>query len=484
MRAALLVTVGLGITVACGNGGSSGALCVSSETRACVGPAACSGVQQCSEDGRSWSDCDCGDGTGGEGTGGHDGTGGTSGDDDGGAGAGGDDGTAGDVGTGGDEETGGAVGAGGRGEIGGDRADGGTAGTEEGDAGGPGIAGAGGHSPGTGGVGGGPLESGGAGGATLDGGGGAGGAATCTRGPGGYCWVLWADADSTANWVEPLDAARAHVQIEAEVFQSAGMSFVLGDSGEAGPRDLSIYDEMVFDADVAVGQPFFAGLAGADGDWCSWRLVGMGDAEYVIDLSSPSLCGPSACGWHLQATAASFSLWGGPEGDSADIQVTRVEFRTTGSGAGTATAGDAGIGPGNRCWSTFTYDGLGSASWVELTTDIAHAYTEAASGAQAGMAVEMAPSEQDMSAYSALEFDGEFTGVTTFEVLLSNGLAWCWYNLASGSQTFSLDLTDPDGCEGTDFAEFGSFTEVPKIEFKNHGQPELEMSVTAIRLVE
>lgn len=50
--------------------GCSSSACKVGESRACVGPGACSGKQACNSDGANWTTCDCGDTTGGASTGG------------------------------------------------------------------------------------------------------------------------------------------------------------------------------------------------------------------------------------------------------------------------------------------------------------------------------------------------------------------------------------------------------------------------------
>ncbi len=79
-------------------------LCVPGETRACIGPGACDGGQQCSNDGAVWSDCDCGSDSTDDGESDSDGSAGSSG-------LGGDDdsGTAGNGG--GSDANGGAAGS-------------------------------------------------------------------------------------------------------------------------------------------------------------------------------------------------------------------------------------------------------------------------------------------------------------------------------------------------------------------------------------
>jgi hypothetical protein len=48
-----------------GSGGGTGPECGLGETRACLGPGACSGAQECREDRSGFGACDCGEGSGG-----------------------------------------------------------------------------------------------------------------------------------------------------------------------------------------------------------------------------------------------------------------------------------------------------------------------------------------------------------------------------------------------------------------------------------
>jgi len=487
----------------CGGSDSGGSqLCNPGDTRECVGPGSCRGAQACAPDGMSWSECDCGsnEGAGGESGDSSDAAAGESGSgaietSSGGTGSGGEPGSGG-AGTGGPgggagaavtpvAGNGGAVSAGG---ASGSSGSSNTAGAQQGLGGVAGTL----STAGTAGLAGGAAVAGAAGLAATGGetgtarGGSAGAAGgtgdACLVGPNGTCWFTYADANSLATWVDSPSSTAAHVQLDAATYENAGMGFTFNAAGD--PVDLSGYDELIFNADVAVGQDFHAGLSAADGAWCTWNLVGLGDSEYTIDLSSPNLCGPSACGFDLQVTSVSFGVWGSSDGVNAEVLVSNVEFRTTGSGAGAAKAGDAGIGPGGRCWSTFVYDGTGNADWVDLTTSVAHVYTAVASNAQAGMMAEWLAEEQDLSGYQAIEFDADISGASVFEVLLSGRSSWCWWNLsASGLQTYSIDLTSPGGCDGADAAAFSTLTEVETIEFKNNGQLELEMAVTEVRLV-
>jgi len=64
LRYAVLTNVfmlGLVTVVSCSSKSSSQSqVCVPNETRSCVGPGACNGVQACAADGNSWSPCNCG----------------------------------------------------------------------------------------------------------------------------------------------------------------------------------------------------------------------------------------------------------------------------------------------------------------------------------------------------------------------------------------------------------------------------------------
>lgn len=60
----------------CGGNGDTGGSCIPNETQACVCTGGGEGVQTCNEDGRSFTACDCGSGTGGSDTGGSGGSGG------------------------------------------------------------------------------------------------------------------------------------------------------------------------------------------------------------------------------------------------------------------------------------------------------------------------------------------------------------------------------------------------------------------------
>lgn len=183
------------------SGGAAGAQgndepdCDSGDTRACLGPGACTGAQMCVQG--TWRSCDCGDNTGGgsngdggtgsdggggssNGNGGTNSTGGANGD--GGTSSGGANGHGGTSsgGTAGDGGSGGSSG-GTTGGTGGD-ASGGTGGTSSGGTGGGG--GSGGATGGTGGTGGSSGGSGGTGGAASGGtggtsSGGSGGGASC-----------------------------------------------------------------------------------------------------------------------------------------------------------------------------------------------------------------------------------------------------------------------------------------------------------------
>jgi hypothetical protein len=53
-----------------GSGGATGPACGLGETRACLGPGACSGAQECRGDRSGFGPCDCGSGSGGAGSGG------------------------------------------------------------------------------------------------------------------------------------------------------------------------------------------------------------------------------------------------------------------------------------------------------------------------------------------------------------------------------------------------------------------------------
>src|SRR5262245_53765207 len=59
-----------GYWMACGGDESTNTVgCVPNQTQACTGPGQCMGSQTCAADGKSWSVCDCGGGSGGSGGG-------------------------------------------------------------------------------------------------------------------------------------------------------------------------------------------------------------------------------------------------------------------------------------------------------------------------------------------------------------------------------------------------------------------------------
>ncbi|MBN2191804.1 MAG: glycoside hydrolase family 30 protein, partial [Polyangiaceae bacterium] len=299
-------------------------------------------------------------------------------------------------------------------------------------------------------------------------------------GPDGYCWWTHAEASSSAEWIEPLAADTAHVYAAPGQYESAGMGFNL-DPGR-GTVDLGVYDEFIFDAVVVEGQPFTVSI-GNDDAACSWNLTGAGASRYLLDLSSPSACGQTACGYDLRAQWVTFNApWGVEPGQSADILVSHVEFLTTGDGAVQAVAGDAGTGPGGRCWSAFVYSEVAAAEWVELGATVARVHTTAAGDGQSGMKAELLPDERDLSPYAWLEFDAEITGADSFEFLTVADGSWCsWLLSAAGAATYRVDLAAPDDCSGRDPAAIRALAEVGQLEFKNLGQPELDMSVTDIR---
>ena len=146
-------------------------------------------------------------------------------------------------------------------------------------------------------------------------------------GPSGLYWGYWSDAGASAEWLAPVDEGSAAVHIEAEPEAQAGL--YANFAGDQSLLDASGYNEVVFEATVAEGEPFSFSFGRTEDEYhgCSYDLVGAGSTTYVVDLLEPAWCGPTSC-FDMQATGLAFSnAWSAAEG-SIDLQIDSVEFQT------------------------------------------------------------------------------------------------------------------------------------------------------------
>ena len=101
------------------------------------------------------------------------------------------------------------------------------------------------------------------------------------------------------------------------------------------------------------------------------------------------------------------------------------------------------------------------------------------------MTIELLSVERDLRPYRFLDFTAEVTG-SEFNFLVTDGGSWCWWlqSPLSGSRTYRVDLDEPDGCGGQDPTHFRTQSNVERLEFKNQGQSQQQIAVTAITLVD
>ncbi len=127
------------------------------------------------------------------------------------------------------------------------------------------------------------------------------------NGPSNLTWYPWGP---DYEWLEPLTTSMAAVRLTGSANNQSGLSANL--QWEGLPQDLSQTNQLAFDGEIAEGSSFSVSLGRQEGSefvGCSWDLTGTGKGSYVIDLTQPEWCGPTAC-FDMQASTVNFlSPW-------------------------------------------------------------------------------------------------------------------------------------------------------------------------------
>ncbi|HJX63328.1 MAG TPA: hypothetical protein VJ860_05175 [Polyangia bacterium] len=278
-----------------------------------------------------------------------------------------------------------------------------------------------------------------------------GGSSTCgDLGPGQYYWqITQQTGQSTAKWVDAVTPSNAHVTASNSPYSSAGVIASL--TCPSSVVDLSAYDQIVFTGTIPIGQRISVSVSrGQVG--CGWYVLGRGSDSYVLPLANPNLCWPLASYFELQADSIWFgTLWSDPS--NVDIQVTNLEFRTTGSGAGPVIApGGLQLGVnGYRCGiDVFGYDR--TASWVGAPfANTMHFVTVPPTEAPEAIACAITGEPVDLTGYHDVQFQAKVTtiGTSVFAFALRDATSAevMYFPTATGiSTTYTLPLASPDRC--------------------------------------
>jgi len=273
----------------------------------------------------------------------------------------------------------------------------------------------------------------------------------CQAGPGGYCWMTWTDPGAAAQWVTPPSAGSAHLLAQGSADGQAGMEALLH-AGDA--VDLSAYDQLWFDATIPVGLQVAVTIGrGNRSEYCSWNLLGAGSTQYKVDLTAADYCLPTACG--LDRSALEYVQFGTTFfGTTIDVNVTNLGFATVSRGFGALTSvASAGLGLNSWCCSTFAFGYGVTAAWASppTSTQMHVQAVDTSVQGDAGMRIELPPSQQDLSQASHMDLDAvvTVTGGTQFWVNMRNPSgAECLFRVTtvSGIHTYTLPLASPDWC--------------------------------------
>ena len=288
---------------------------------------------------------------------------------------------------------------------------------------------------------------------------------------GEYYWYPWTNGETLPYWVTEPSADEIHLFAESEAQSNSGVNMDFGSPLKT--LDLSGYDELVFDAEVAEGTPFVVavGLDMVVGSWCSWNLVGRGLATYQVPLGSPDYC--TTCTFDLRfVSGLDFSTdW--RTAASLDLRLTRISFETTTGGAGTARPDELTPGVLDLCWGLYAWgegDEPASSQWTQApdATQVSVQATGSESG-EAGMLSRLEPDPTDLTPYGYIEFEATVTQGVPFRVSLGTAAAErCAYELdGRGADTHLVDRTQPSGCwdeTGTEITDF-DFRQVNTIDF-------------------
>jgi hypothetical protein len=288
-------------------------------------------------------------------------------------------------------------------------------------------------------------------GLTTDGGA-DGGSSTCgDLGPGQYYWQTFqTTGKSTAKWVDAVTASNAHVTATSASYSNAGMFASL--TCPSSVVDLSAYNQVVFAGTISVGQIITVGVnRGQVG--CGWSVVGRGSDSYVLPLANPDQCWPLTSNWELRADSVSFTNMWSSGATNVDIQVTNLEFRTTGSGAGPVVApGGLQLGVnGYRC-GIAAYGGNRTASWIGAPfTNTMHFMTVPPTNCPEAMVCAITGEPVDLTSYRDVHFQASATtiGTSVFAFALRDvtSAEVMYFPTATGtSTTYTLPLASPERC--------------------------------------
>lgn len=299
-------------------------------------------------------------------------------------------------------------------------------------------------------------------------------------GPNGYQWCRVADAGAQVSWAAPLDTESAHVAIDSPTYAWAGVAFEF--DAEARVADVSVFDQLLVDANVAVDAPFEVVVSRGSDVGCVYSARGQGRGTTTLDLRSSFWCWPSLCGYDLRASGGAVRV---PysSGGALDLEVLDLHWLRTGSGAGTSSGLSAAFGPGGLCWFTFGWDG-GAASWVTPpSTSEATAIASAAAPASAGLGFEIPGAPADWSTFSRLELDGTVAQGVAFSVraVTSGAPRGCsWDLVGAGPSTYTVDLSSPVSCSGDPPFDLRG---ADRVEIGYNAGTSAEIRVSAVRIV-
>jgi hypothetical protein len=304
------------------------------------------------------------------------------------------------------------------------------------------------------------------------------------EGPSGYAWCLYADSGSSARWAEDPTAEAAQATVDGGQYSTGGMVARLSTTGTV---DLSEYDKIVIEAEVADGLMFEVWV-GHDQIGCSYVLTGEGDTTYTVDLSDPDWCVPTLCEYDLHANGVAVNSEWDHQGE-IELIVKSLSFETSSGGAGTVRAREAAIGPGGYCWFITAWDANSTVSWVQPpNAESAHAVATSGADAGAVLAVELEGRPVDLTEFSTAEFDAIVTADPIFHAQFVSDApepAGCTWDIIpeNGLATYTLDLSSPDNCFGS--PKFDLTTAV-RMDFGTGwvGESSMDIEVFEVRFVE